>query len=298
MINKKIGVLTLLLSLFTLTMNAQRTTSVKINEVLVQNEDNFVDDYGKRHPWIEFYNNSAGTVDLRGCFITNDKNDPRKYMIPKGDVLTKIAPRQHTLFWADNEPTRGTFHLNFTLNPDQDNYIALYDSDGKTLIDEIVIPAGQIADRSYGLDVDGVGTWGVLDKATPSTNNKTLDDNAKIENFQNNDPFGVGMTITAMAVVFLALLALFLSFKGIGILAVRGSKRRAQKAAGDSNKVVNENAGKESGEIFAAIATALYEINDDNHDIENTVLTIQKVKRAYSPWSSKIYSLRQTPIKK
>ena len=303
MINKKIGVLLLLMVLFSFGAQAQLTTSVKINEVLVVNEDNFVDDYGKRHPWIELFNNSAGTVDLRGFFMTNinwegKKPDAKKmYMIPKGDVLTKIPPRQHTLFWADNEPTRGTFHINFTLSPDKDNYIALYDADGTTLIDEIIIPAGQKADVSYGLDVDGTGKWSTLSKVTPNTNNVTLDSNEKIENFQRNDSLGIGMTVTAMAVVFLGLLILFLVFKQIGNVAISASKRNAQKAAGEGTAIA-ANAGQESGEIFAAIATALYEMSDDNHDIENTVLTIRKVQRSYSPWSSKIYTLRQSPNKK
>ncbi len=297
MTNKKIGVLLLLLTLFTWGAQAQLTTSVRFNEVLVVNEDNFVDDYGKRHPWIELFNNSAGTVDLGGCFLTNDKNNSKKYMIPKGDVLTKIPPRQHTLFWADNEPTRGTFHVNFSLDPNQDNYLALYDSDGTTLIDEVTIPAGQTADVSYGLDVDGIGNWKLLTKVTPSTNNVTLDSNEKIENFQKNDSWGIGMTITAMAVVFLGLIILYLVFKQIGNAAISASKRNAQKAAAAEGTKVSENAGEESGEIFAAIATALYEMNDDNHDIENTVLTIRKVQRRYSPWSSKIYTLRQTPRK-
>ena len=303
MINKKIGVLLLLMVLFSFGAQAQLTTSVKINEVLVVNEDNFVDDYGKRHPWIELFNNSAGTVDLRGCYLTNinwegKKPDAKKmYMIPKGDVLTKIPPRQHTLFWADNEPTRGTFHINFTLSPDKDNYIALYDADGTTLIDEIIIPAGQKADVSYGLDVDGTGKWSTLSKVTPNTNNVTLDSNEKIENFQRNDSLGIGMTVTAMAVVFLGLLILFLVFKQIGNVAISASKRNAQKAAGEGTAIA-ANAGEESGEIFAAIATALYEMSDDNHDIENTVLTIRKVQRSYSPWSSKIYTLRQSPNKK
>ena len=303
MINKKIGVLLLLMVLFSFGAQAQLTTSVKINEVLVVNEDNFVDDYGKRHPWIELFNNSAGTVDLRGCYLTNinwegKKPDAKKmYMIPKGDVLTKIPPRQHTLFWADNEPTRGTFHINFTLSPDKDNYIALYDADGTTLIDEIIIPAGQKADVSYGLDVDGTGKWSTLSKVTPNTNNVTLDSNEKIENFQRNDSLGIGMTVTAMAVVFLGLHILFLVFKQIGNVAISASKRNAQKAAGEGTAIA-ANAGQESGEIFAAIATALYEMSDDNHDIENTVLTIRKVQRSYSPWSSKIYTLRQSPNKK
>lgn len=293
---KKIGVLLLLLATFTIGAKAQSTTSVKINEVLVVNEDNFVDDYGKRHPWIELFNNSAGTVDLRGCFLTNEKGNPKKYMIPKGDVLTQIPPRQHTLFWADGEASRGTFHVNFTLDPNKENYIALYDADGTTLIDEITIPAGQTADISYGLDMDGTGQWSKLTKVTPSTNNVTLDSNEKIENFQRNDSWGIGMTVTAMAVVFLGLIILYLVFKQIGNAAINASKRNAQKAAG-AGQTVSQDAGQESGEIFAAIATALYEMSDDNHDIENTVLTIRKVQRNYSPWSSKIYTLRQTPKK-
>ena len=33
------------------------------------------------------------------------------------------------------------------------------------------------------------------------------------------------------------------------------------------------------------------------HDVEETILTITRVKRSYSPWSSKIYTLRETPKK-
>lgn len=297
MTTKRIGVLLLFMVFFCMGAKAQLTTSVKLNEVLVVNEDNFVDDYGKRHPWFELFNNSAGTVDLGGCFLTDDKNEPKKYMIPKGDVLTKVPPRQHLLFWADNQPTRGTFHVNFTFDPNKDNYLALYDSDGKTLIDEVTIPSGQKADVSFGLDVDGNGKWTTLTKVTPSTNNVTLDSNEKIENFQRNDSLGIGMTVTAMAVVFLGLLILYLVFKQIGNAAIRASKRNAKNAAGEG-VALSDNAGQESGEIFAAIATALYEMSDDNHDIENTVLTIRKVQRTYSPWSSKIYTLRQSPNKK
>ena len=294
MTNKRFGVLLLFILLVSFGAQAQRATSMRINEVLVINEDNFVDDYGKRHGWIELFNTSAGTVNIAGCFLTDDKNNPKKYPIPKGDVLTQIPPHQHTLFWADGEPNRGSFHVNFTLDPSKENYIALYDADGKSLIDEITIPAAQKPDVSYGRIIDGKEEWAQLTKVTPSTNNLTLDSNEKIENFKTNDSLGIGMTITAMAVVFLGLLLLFLIFKQVGKAAIAASKRNAQKAGAP----VNVNTPDEvSGEVFAAIATALYEMSDDNHDIEHTVLTIRKVRRAYSPWSSKIYSLRETPRK-
>ena len=50
--------------------------------------------------------------------------------------------------------------------------------------------------------------------------------------------------------------------------------------------------------VFAAIAMAMHEMQSDVHDVEETVLTITRVKRSYSPWSSKIYTLRETPHKK
>ena len=79
-------------------------------------------------------------------------------MIPKEMYLPKFLPAS-IFFLADDQPTKGTFHVNFTFDPNKDNYLALYDSDGTTLIDEVTIPAGQKADVSYGLDLDGVGNW-------------------------------------------------------------------------------------------------------------------------------------------
>ena len=299
MMIKRLGV-ALLLMFCTLTGIEAQITATKINEVLVINESNFVDGYGKHHPWIELYNNSAQTIDLRGCYLTDDKNNPKKYMIPKGDVLTKIPPRQHVLFWADNNPSRGTFHLNFTLNSSKENYIALYNTDGVTLIDEAIIPANQKTDISYGLQVDGVANvWKEFIKVTPSTNNVTLDSNEKIENLQQNDAVGIGMTITAMGVVFFGLIMLYLLFKLVGNLAIKIGQRNAEKAAKAAGKVTADSTQEPvSGAVYAAIATALYEFNDDSHDIENTVLTIRKVERRYSPWSSKLYGLRQLPTKK
>jgi Na+-transporting methylmalonyl-CoA/oxaloacetate decarboxylase gamma subunit len=294
MINKRFGALLLFALFFAAGVHAQKVTSMRINEILVINEDNYVDDYGGRSSWIELYNTSAGTVNIGGCYLTNDRDNPKKYPVPKGDVFTKIPPRQHVIFWADGMASRGTFHLNFTIDREKENYIALYDADGKTLVDEIVIPAGQKNNASFGRKVDGKDEWLQLSKITPSTNNLTLDTNEKIENFQQKDSIGIGMTITAMAVVFIGLLLLFLSFKYIGSLAVGISKRRAQRASGADNGSSGSEA-LESGEIITAISMALFEVDEDMHDLENTVLTIHKVARNYSPWSSKIYGLRSQP---
>ena len=128
-----------------------------------------------------------------------------------------------------------------------------------------------------------------------------MDSNEKIDNFKNNDSLGVGMTITAMAVTFLGLFLLYFIFKQVGKVSIAASKRNAMRAKASSAPVGSiakeDELGEEAGEIFAAIATALYEVTEDVHDVENTVLTIQKVTRNYSPWSSKLYGLREIPKK-
>ncbi len=278
-----------------------------LNEVLVNNESNYQDDYGVHSAWIEIFNRSYGSADLAGCYLkfSSQPGDTVSYFIPKGDVLTLVKPRQHSLFWADGEARRGTFHTNFTLNPETQNWIGLYDS-GRNLLDQITIPAGVLqANQSYARISDAAEKWEVKDGSaekyvTPSTNNKTIDSNAKMEKFEEHDSDGIGMSISAMSVVFCGLILLFIAFKIVGRVSVSLSKRNAMKAKGitDKQEAKEKKLGEAPGEIFAAIAMAMYEMQSDVHDVEDTVLTITRVKRSYSPWSSKIYTLRETPQKK
>jgi len=306
----KIGIFfTLLLMLGVCSSCGEKKSNNKLvlNEVLITNEGNYQDDYGLHSAWIEIFNRSYGSADLAGCYLkcSSQPGDTVSYFIPKGDVLTLVKPRQHSLFWADGEARRGTFHTNFTLNPETQNWIGLYDS-GRNLLDQITIPAGVLqANQSYARISDAAEKWEVKDGSaekyvTPSTNNKTIDSNAKMEKFEEHDSDGIGMSISAMSVVFCGLILLFIAFKIVGRVSVSLSKRNAMKAKGitDKQEAKEKKLGEAPGEIFAAIAMAMYEMQSDVHDVEDTVLTITRVKRSYSPWSSKIYTLRETPQKK
>lgn len=111
------------------------------------------------------------------------------------------------------------------------------------------------------------------------------------------DSAGIGMAIIGMVTVFIGLILFSLVFKIIANISIGLTKRNAMKVQGITDmKVAHEKSiGSESGEIFAAISMALHEYQDNVHDVEDTVLTIDKVKRNYSPWSSKIYTLTETP---
>lgn len=278
---------------------AQGRKALRINEVMVQNESSIVDDYGERHAWVELFNSNFAPLEISSVYITNDSLDKKKYPVPLGDVNTRIPKRQHVVFFADGQPDKGTFHMNFVLEPGKDNWIGVYDADGETLIDEVFIPADLIADNSYARTVDGAGEWGVRDGGekyiTPSSANVIRDTNKKIEEFAERDENGFGMTIMAMCIVFTALLVLCLCFYGIGRIGASVSRLNKMRAHGvEKHEVEKGEVVHDSGEEIAAIVMALHD-HLNAHDTENTVLTINKVKRAYSPWSSKIYGLREVP---
>jgi len=276
--------------------HSQQTTRMRINEVLVINQDNYVDDYGQKVPWFELFNSSYNMVNIGGCYLTDDISNPKKYMIPKGDILTKVQTRQHVLFFADNKPSRGTFHLNFSLKPDTINKIFLFDANGVRLIDSVTVPKELPANVSWGRLTDGENTWGFIQKVTPGSNNKTLDSNDKMENFSKKDSFGFGMSVTAMGVVFAILLLLTAFFHLLATISIKLALRRNGGVSGVVSKPLAD--GQVPGEVIAAISMAIFELGNDAHDIENTVLTIARTRRSYSPWSSKIYGLRQVPDKK
>ena len=289
-------------------ISAQGRRGLRINEVMIANDStSVVDDFGRYNAWVELFNSTFGPLEISSVFLTNDPSKPTLYPVPLGDVNTEIPPRQHILFWADGQPNKGTFHTNFVFVPGKDNYIAIYDADGKSLIDEITVPGDLKPGQTYARKVDGEGgvndvdAWEVRDGSeekyiTPSSNNVIKSTNLKVDMFAEQDENGFGMTIMAMCIVFSALLMLCLSFYAIGTIGKRMSRSNKIKSSGadHKDKEVRAATGHDSGEEIAAIVMALHE-HFNAHDAENTILTINKVKRAYSPWSSKIYGLREVP---
>ncbi|HET6558487.1 MAG TPA: OadG family transporter subunit [Prolixibacteraceae bacterium] len=285
-------VLLLLFVAATNVAKAQNATDLRFNEILVLNDSNSVDDFGMHTAWIEIFNSAYNTVNIGGCYLTDDLSNPTKYWIPTGDPATKIAARNYLVFWADNEPTRGIFHLNFDLK--NARTIALFDANGKTLIDKVEIPAEHKPDITYGRPTNESAEWIYLEKSTPGANNDYTKKKSAGESFVEFDPYGIGMTAIAMFVVFSALAILFIIYKNIGRFFIKKGAKAATAPKGET-KPKTTDSEEMSGEVNAAIAMALHLYHSELHDNENTVLTIQKVSRNYSPWSSKIYTLRKSP---
>lgn len=285
-----------------LAVSAQSRKALKISEVMVENNTSIEDEYGQRVGWIELYNSNFGPLEISSVYLTNDSLNPTKYPVPLGDLRTKIGKRQSVVFFADGDPDRGTFHTSFTLTPGKENWIGLYDADGKTLIDYVVVPASLPADASYAMVDNGKEeVWQVRNGQTtnmyitPGGSNIINDTNGKIEKFAEKDPHGFAMAAMAMGIVFCALLVLclaFLAISRIGSFISRSNKAKSHSE--DTVTIAAKEVEHDSGEEIAAIVMALHQ-HLDAHDMENTILTISKVKRSYSPWNSKIYNMRQLP---
>lgn len=118
----------------------------------------------------------------------------------------------------------------------------------------------------------------------------------KAKNAEENDKFGGAITIIAMSIVLGALIILSVLFLIFGKISTALHKRQKRKAHGVTpEEAEDHHEEQDSGETIAAIAMALAEHQGQGHDMEDTILTIVRLRKAYSPWNSKIYNLRQVP---
>ncbi len=101
--------------------------------------------------------------------------------------------------------------------------------------------------------------------------------------------FGFTVAIVGFGIVLFSLTLLFVLFSRLPKLVNMKFKKKKGSEAGDKKAAENEE-GIE-GNVTAAISLALHRYFNELHDEESNVVTIKKVRKAYSPWSSKIYSV-------
>ncbi len=303
----------------TLSLSAQGVKYLKISEVVTDNANGLIDEYGGRNAWIEVSNTSWTTVNIHSCYLTTnraalDKNltVPERVklmsLVPKGDPRTVLSAQQRIVFFADGQTNLGTLHTNFELDPLKENFIALFDGNGKTLIDTLTVPVLGI-DQSYARLYDaeeGKTTWRILDfsEVTPGSANAGQGLKAdKVAEFKEKDPYGIAMAVMAMSVVFLCLLFLYIFFRLFGKVVVYMSKidrvkaiRKIHSAASKVAVIAEEgleSRGVDTETYMAVIGLALHEYENDVHDVESNVLTLHTEE--HTDWSAKDNAMREWP---
>ncbi len=308
---KKIGfLLGSLLALTSLPIMAQMDASIKLNEVMTSNETSLIDEYGARNAWVEIANISHSTYNIRGMYLTTDRSVLDKKMsvpervsrmsqIPSGDTRTNLTARQLIVFQLGSKPAQGSLHLSVPVDATQPLWIALYNGNATQLIDSITVPvlaADQAFARisNYGSKAD----WEVksADRVTPGIQNQTTVSESKVEKFKREDPYGFGMALMAMGIVFFCLALLWIFFTLFGMFMrhqemakkvvhqqpIKPITKTVEKTmeVGHKTGVILQEGLKTKGidrEVYmAVIGMALKQYQDDVHDVESGVITIKE----------------------
>ena len=292
-----------------LPMWAQMDASIKLNEVMIHNENSLIDEYGARNAWVEIANISHSTYNIRGMYLTTDRSVLNKQMsvpervkrmsqIPNGDTRTNLSGRQLVVFQLGSNPQQGSLHLSVPVDATRPTWIALYNGNATQLIDSITVPV-LAADQSFARIANN-GTrndWEIksADRVTPGIQNQTVVSESKIEKFKREDPYGVGMSIMAMSIVFFCLALLWITFTLFGLLMrhmetakkvvhhqpIKPITKTVEKTieVGHKTGVILHEGLKTKGidkEVYmAVIGMALKQYQDDVHDVESGVITIK-----------------------
>lgn len=91
-------------------------------------------------------------------------------------------------------------------------------------------------------------------------------------------------SIVGIIVVFAVLALLLVAFKLLGKVMNYFSRRQMLKEGKDLQNIKEMNSYE-----AAAVSYALHMYLSELHDDESNIITLRRVDRKYSPWSSKVY---------
>ncbi len=304
---KKISLALFAVFVSSLSVFGQGARNIKINEVMTNNTASIVDEYGRYNVWIELSNIAYSSYNVRGMYITTNRNVLNKKLsvpqrvammsvIPSGDDRTMLAARKHLILYFNGNPADGMQHLSVKVEKGKSVWVALYDGNAVDLIDSVSVPALS-ANLSYARVKDGANKWVVktADEVTPGSNNYIQAGETKVAKLKREDPYGFGISILSMGIVFFCLALLYAFFRILGIfmshkqtikkaknlppvnVAVKAGEKLAE--TGHKTKVILKDGIKSGGidkEIYiAVISMALKQYTDDVHDKESNIITIK-----------------------
>ena len=146
-------------------VNSENQSPVIINEFMASNTNTHEDSQGDYDDWIELHNRTENKIDLSGWYLSDNKDNPRKWQFPNG---SSINPGEYLVIWADEDEEDSSLkelHTNFKLSSDGEHLSLISSDEEGNLIMDMINFGKQEENTSYGrISVQGND----FQKMTPS----------------------------------------------------------------------------------------------------------------------------------
>jgi hypothetical protein len=147
---------------------AARARQVVINEVMSLNTLTVQDEYGDSSDWVELYNTSSASVNLKDWYLSDSASSPYKWKFPNALV---IPAGGFVRVWASGRNLVAfTVHTSWSIKASGEP-IVLSDPTGRKVDEFPAMPLGR--DISLGRSPDGTGPLRLFRDATPRLPNTT-----------------------------------------------------------------------------------------------------------------------------
>lgn len=140
-------------------------TAITLNEIQSYNTTSIQDQFGEYSDWIELHNSSSQAVNLNGYSISDDSEEPHKWIFPEVSIE---AGGYLLVFASGRDLKENELHCNFEISTSGED-LFLYDATG--LVIGFISEQQLVADQSYGRTIDGTGDWEEFYYSTPNENN-------------------------------------------------------------------------------------------------------------------------------
>lgn len=155
------------LSIASVNLHAQNQGSpIIITEFLASNDDGLLDIDGDTSDWIELFNQSNKTVSLEKWYLTDNPNDPFKWVFPK----VSMEPGEFLIVFASGKDLNNPdeeLHTNFQLDSEGE-LLVLIERDKQTIASQFTpVYKPQLENISYGL-IQHINPTILVNQETPA----------------------------------------------------------------------------------------------------------------------------------
>ena len=141
--------------------------SLRINEYMASNSSVIQDEDGDYSDWMELYNPTGNLINLLNFAISDDIDNPRKWIFPNVDIE---AGGYLVVFASDKDKTSGELHTNFKISASGEELV-LTNNEGQIINN--IDPTPMQSNTSLGRSLTDPSQWLFFTTSTPGGPNNT-----------------------------------------------------------------------------------------------------------------------------